>query len=293
MDFRLNVFISVARNLNFTRAADELHISQPAITRHIQELEATYKTQLFERSRGKISLTPSGKIFLKHAEAIIESYKALKLEMNLLNGNFTGELRVGASTTIAQYMLPPVLAKFISMYPDIHLSVITGNTQQIEEALEEHKIDIGLIEGNQRKQTLKYIPFKKDELVLITNCKNNTADEITLEELTRLPLVLRETGSGTLNVIEEALATRGIKMESMNILFQLGNTESIKLFLENNKSIYAIVSIAAVAKELVHNILKIVDITDLEFQREFAFVVAMGSQNEIQNTFMRFLSNNQ
>lgn len=293
MDFRLHVFISVARNLNFTRAANELHISQPAISRHIQELESAYKTQLFERLQGKVSLTPSGKIFLKHAETIIENYKTLKLEMNLLNGSFTGELRVGASTTIAQYVLPPVLAKFISMYPDIHLSVITGNTQQIEEALEDHKIDIGLIEGNQRKQTLKYIPFKKDELVLITNSKNNTADEITLEELTRLPLVLRETGSGTLNVIEEALATRGIKIETMNILFRLGSTESIKLFLENNKSIYAIVSIAAVTKELVHNTLKVVDITNLEFQREFAFVVTMGSQNEIQNTFMRFLSNNQ
>lgn len=293
MDFRLNVFISVARNLNFTRAANELHISQPAISRHIQELESAYKTQLFERLQGKVSLTPSGKIFLKHAETIIENYKTLKLEMNLLNGNFTGELRVGASTTIAQYVLPSVLAKFISMYPDIHLSVITGNTKQIEEALEEHKIDIGLIEGNQRKQTLKYVPFKKDELVLITNSKNKTADEITLEELTRLPFVLRETGSGTLNVIEEVLATRGIKIETMNILFRLGSTESIKLFLENNKSIFAIVSIAAVTKELIHNTLKVVEITGLEFQREFAFVMAIGSHNEIQNSFMRFLNNNQ
>lgn len=293
MDFRLNVFISVARNLNFTRAANELHISQPAISRHIQELESAYKTQLFERLQGKVSLTPSGKIFLKHAETIIENYKTLKLEMNLLNGNFTGELRVGASTTIAQYVLPSVLAKFISMYPDIHLSVITGNTKQIEEALEEHKIDIGLIEGNQRKQTLKYIPFKKDELVLITNSTNKTADEITLEELTRLPFVLRETGSGTLNVIEEVLATRGIKIETMNILFRLGSTESIKLFLENNKSIFAIVSIAAVTKELIHNTLKVVEITGLEFQREFAFVMAIGSHNEIQNSFMRFLNNNQ
>lgn len=293
MDFRLNVFISVARNLNFTRAADELHISQPAISRHIQELESAYGTQLFERSRGKISLTPSGKIFLKHAETIIEGYKALKFEMNLLNGNFTGELRVGASTTIAQYLLPSVLAKFISMYPDIHLSVITGNTKQIEEALEEHNIDIGLIEGNHRKQTLHYIPFKKDELVLITNSRNKTAEEITLDELTRLPLVLRESGSGTLDVIEETLLAHGKKIDGMNVLFQLGNTESIKLFLENNSSVFAIVSIAAVTKELIRNTLKVVELKDLEFHREFAFVLILGTPNEIQSTFMRFLNNNQ
>lgn len=293
MDFRLSVFISVARNLNFTRAAEELHISQPAISRHIQELETVYKIQLFERLRGKISLTPSGKVFLKHAESILESYKALRFEMNLLNGNFTGELRVGASTTIAQYVLPSVLAKFISMYPDVHLSVITGNTKQIEEALEEHRIDIGLIEGNHRKHTLRYIALKKDELVLITNSRNKTAEEITLEELTHLPLVLRETGSGTLDVIEEILATHGKKIDEMNILFQLGSTESIKLFLENNKSAFAIVSIAAVTKELIHNTLKVVDLKDLEFQREFAFVMNPNPLNEIQNSFIRFLNNNQ
>lgn len=293
MDFRLNVFVSVARSLNFTRAANELHISQPAISRHIQELESAYQTQLFNRLRGKISLTPSGEVFLKHAESIIESYKLLKLEMNLLNGNFTGKLKVGASTTIAQYILPPLLARFISAYPDIHLSVITGNTQQIEEALEEHRIDIGLIEGNHRKQSLRYLPFKKDELVLVTNIKNKTADEISIDELIRLPLLLRESGSGTLDVIEETLLAHGIKTDTMNVLFQLGNTESIKLFLENNSSVFAIVSIAAVAKELIQNTLKVIDLKDVEFHREFAFVLGLGSQNEIQNSFIRFLNANQ
>lgn len=289
MDFRFAVFISVARNLNFTRAASEMHISQPAISRHIQELEVAYKTRLFDRAGSKVRLTAAGEVFLKHAESIMEGYKALQLEMNLLTGNFVGELRVGASTTIAQYVLPPIIAKFISLFPDVKLSILTGNTEQVEQALEDHKIDIGLIEGRHRKHSLKYTHFQKDELVLVTNTKNKIADEIGIDELSVLPLVLRETGSGTLEVIEEALAEQGKKLSQMNILLQLGSTESIKLFLEYSPSVFAIVSITAVTKELLNNTLKVVEVADLELKREFAFVVTQGTHNEIQERFMQFL----
>jgi DNA-binding transcriptional LysR family regulator len=289
MDFRLNVFISVARNLNFTRAANELHISQPAISRHIKELESTYKVQLFERSGNKVRLTAAGEVFFKYAESIAQGYKALMLEMYLLTGNLAGELQVGASTTIAQYELPPILATFISMFPNVHLSVVTGNTEQIEQALEDHKIDLGLIEGSHRKQSFKYVDFKKDELVLITNSKNKTLDEVTIEELTSLPLVLREKGSGTLEVIEEALAKHGKRLSQMNILLQLGSTESIKLFLENNTSAFALVSITAITKELMNNSLKIIEITDLEILREFSIITNHGSHNEVRDRFVQFL----
>lgn len=291
MDFRLSVFISVARNLNFTRAANELNISQPAISRHIKELESAYKIQLFERSGNKILLTAAGEIFLKYAQAIEQDHKALMLEMYLLTGNLAGELQVGASSTIAQYELPPLLATFISMFPNVRLSVVTGNTQQVEQALEKHKIDLGLIEGRHRKQSFKYVDFKKDELVLVTNVKNKIPDEITVEELALLPLVLREKGSGTLEVIEEALAQHGKKLAQMNVLLQLGSTESIKLFLENSTSAFTIISIAAITKELINNTLKILEITDMEILREFSVVTNHGSHNEIQDRFVQFLFN--
>ncbi len=289
MDFRLAVFVSVARHLNFTRAADEMRISQPAISRHIKELESAYSIQLFERLNSKIRLTEAGEIFLKHAENILVSYKALRLEMNLLTGNFTGELRVGASTTIAQYFLPPIIAKFISMFPDVRLTITSGNTEQIEQALEDHKIDLGLIEGRHRKHSLKYTSFEKDELVLVTSVQNRISEEITLGELKLLPLVLREAGSGTLEVIEEALAMNNLKLSQLNVLLQLGSTESIKLFLENSPSVFAIVSITAVTKELMNNTLKVVEVTGLELQREFAMVVSQGIHDEIQERFMNFL----
>ena len=289
MDFRLTVFISVARHLNFTRAADELRISQPAISRHIHELESAYKVQLFERTGNKVALTAAGEVFLKHAESILENYKALQVEMNLLSGNFSGELHVGASTTIAQYVLPPVIAKFISRFPDVKLTVTSGNSVQIEQALEEHRIDVGLIEGRHRNMSLRYIPFAKDELVLVTSVLNKVAEEVSLEELKLLPLVLRENGSGTLEVIEEALNAHGIKLSQMNVLLQLGSTESIKLFLANSPMVYAILSITSVTKELMNNVLKVVDVAGLDLEREFAVALPHGSHNDIRERFTRFM----
>ena len=289
MDFRLTVFISVARHLNFTRAADELRISQPAISRHIHELESAYKVQLFERTGNKVALTAAGEVFLKHAESILENYKALQVEMNLLSGNFSGELHVGASTTIAQYVLPPVIAKFISRFPDVKLTVTSGNSVQIEQALEEHRIDVGLIEGRHRNMSLRYIPFAKDELVLVTSVLNKVAEEMSLEELRLLPLVLRENGSGTLEVIEEALNAHGIKLSQMNVLLQLGSTESIKLFLANSPMVYAILSITSVTKELMNNVLKVVDVAGLDLEREFAVALPHGSHNDIRERFIRFM----
>ncbi len=106
-DFRLKVFQSVAKNLSFTKASQELFVSQPAITKHIQELETYYQARLFERQGSKISLTVAGELLLKHSEKILDDYKRLEYEMHLLHNEYIGELKLGASTTIAQYVLPP------------------------------------------------------------------------------------------------------------------------------------------------------------------------------------------
>lgn len=292
MDFRLTVFLSVAQNLSFTKAANELHISQPAVSRHIQELETEYSTQLFERSGNKVALTAAGEVFMKHAKGIIEAFKVLHLEMDLLRGDFSGKLRVGASTTIAQYMLPQMIARFMALFPEMRFSLETGNTQQIEQSLEDQTIDLGIIEGSHRKHTLKYTHLKNDELVLVTNVKNTMKEEVSIEELATLPLVLREPGSGTLEVIERKLAQHGKRLSQMNIMLNLGSTEGIKLFLQHNLSAFAIVSIHAVSKELINNQLKIIEVTGLSFDREFAFVTTHGVRNEIIDRFQEFVIQN-
>ena len=288
-DFRLKVFQSVAKNLSFTKASQELFVSQPAITKHIQELETCYQTRLFDRQGSKISLTEAGELLLKHSEKILDDYKQLESEMPLLHDEYIGELKLGASTTIAQYVLPPLLANFITKFPQINLSLINGNSRGVEVALQEHRIDLGLVEGIFRLPNLKYTAFLQDELVAVVHMRSKlaVADEILPEELPNIPLVLRERGSGTLDVFERALLQYNLKLSSLNVLMYLGSTESIKLFLEHTDCM-GIVSIRSVHKELVADTLRVVEIKGMPMQREFNFVQLQGQEGGLSQVFMRF-----
>ena len=288
-DFRLKVFQSVAKNLSFTKASQELFVSQPAITKHIQELETYYQARLFERQGSKISLTVAGELLLKHSEKILDDYKRLEYEMHLLHNEYIGELKLGASTTIAQYVLPPLLAHFIAKFPQVNLSVLNGNSRGVEVALQEHRIELGLEEGIFRIPNLKYTLFLQDELVAVVhvNSKLNIQEEITPAELPNIPLVLRERGSGTLDVFERALSQHNLKLSSLNVLMYLGGTESIKLFLEHTDCM-GIVSIRSVHKELVAGTLRVVEIKEMSMLREFNFVQLQGQEGGLSQVFMRF-----
>ncbi|SEF93576.1 LysR family transcriptional regulator [Parabacteroides chinchillae] len=290
MDFRLKVFHSVACNLSFTKASRELYISQPAISKHIHELEVQYKTPLFERVGSRIKLTRAGELLLSHTNLLLSAYRQLDFEMNLLTNNFSGELRLGASTTISQYVLPPILSSFIKKFPDIRVSLLNGNSRNIEQALWEGKITLGMVEGSTRQNTLHYSPFMKDELVVVTHTGSKFAhfDELTLEQLRSLPLVLRENGSGTLEVLETALTTHQIKLSQLNVLMQLGSTESIKLFLENSDAL-GILSVRAVTRELMSGSLKVIDIDGFKAERMFSFVEPLGQNSGLEESFIRYV----
>lgn len=288
-DFRLKVFQSVAKNLSFTKASQELFVSQPAITKHIQELETCYQTRLFDRQGNKISLTEAGKLLLEHSERILEDYKRLEYEMHLLHNEYMGELKLGASTTLAQYVLPPLLANFIGKFPQVNLSLLNGNSRGIEAALQEHRIDLGLVEGIFRLPNLKYTTFLQDELVAVvrTGSKLTLPDEITPEDLLHIPLVLRERGSGTLDVFERALSEHNMKLSSLNVLMYLGSTESIKLFLEHTDCM-GIVSIRSVDRELLAGQLRVIELKGMSMSREFNFVQLQGQESGLSQVFMQF-----
>ena len=293
-DFRLKVFCCVARNLSYTKAAQELFISQPAITKHVKELEARYHTRLFERLGNRIELTPSGRLLMAHCEIILEAYNRLEFEMGLLRNECSGELRLGVSTTIAQYVLPPLLARFIEKFPHIKVSMFNGNSREVELALQEHRIDLALLEGSSRLPNLKYDHFLDDELVMVMRTKSHLSvpEEVTLDELCRLPLVLREIGSGTLDVMERALAAHGLRLSSLNVLLYLGGTESIKRFLECTDSL-GIVSIRSIADELAAGKLRVVEIKDVVMNREFCFARLQGQEGGLPAIFMNFVLHEQ
>lgn len=209
-DFRLRVFITAAKTLNFTKCAEQLYISQPAVSKHIGELESRYKVQLFERSGSRLALTEAGRVMLEHAERIADGYRRLQYEMDLFTDRLGGELKVGASTTIAQYVLPQVLARFTARFPEVKVSLASGNSEQVEAALARHDTDLGLVESSARHPGFHYEPFIPDELVLIASTKGwyGRCDQVTLAELQTVPLVLRESGSGTLEVISNTSRRR-------------------------------------------------------------------------------------
>jgi DNA-binding transcriptional LysR family regulator len=196
-------------NLSFTKASQELFISQPAISKHIQELEREYNCRLFDRLGNHIQLTHAGLLLLEHTKKIQQDYQQMDYDMNSLQEKVAGELRVGASTTISQYVLPGIIADFHKRFPDIRITILSGNSREVETALREGRIDLGMVEGFVRQPELKYHPFMDDELVPIVRTSSRLAkyDTITLEQLRAVPLVLREFGSGSLDVLQKALAT--------------------------------------------------------------------------------------
>lgn len=264
-------------------------MTQPAITKHIQSLETEYQVRLFDRTGNKISLTKAGERLLERGEKIQESYRQLEYEMHLFNNDCNGELRLGASTTIAQYVLPGILADFIKNFPHIHLSLLNGNSQTIETNLQEHRIDLGLVEGISRLPNLRYSTFMQDELVAVlrTNSRMKVPDEISIYDLPNYPLVLRERGSGTLDVVEKFLNSRDIKLSALNVLMYLGSTESIKRFLEQTDCL-GIVSIRSIARELAAGIFRVVEIKEMELSREFSFVRLQGQEDGLAQLFMEY-----
>lgn len=291
-DLKLKTFYAVAKNLSFTKAAHELCISQPAITKQISLLESEYKVRLFNRLGHKIELTLAGQTMLEHCQKIIDKYNELDYNMHLLRQKHIGALRLGASTTISQYILPKLLATFTQNFKDVKLSLINGNSQFIEKELEQDHIDLGLVEGINHSPSLMYTPFYKDELVVITAFNNqNFAKEISLTEFIEHPIILREFGSGSLECIEKSLQMSGIKLSNLNVLMHLGSTEAIKRFVINSQCI-SILSIYAIEQELIHKELKIIDVDKLSFTRDFCFVFNKGEQNPLNNVFQDFVKFN-
>jgi DNA-binding transcriptional LysR family regulator len=291
MDYRLKVFLTVATRLSFTKAAAELFITQPAVSKHIQELEEEYKVKLFDRTGSKTSLTKAGNQLVKQSKSIFEIYREIDFEMSALINEQRGLLRLGASTTISQYIIPPLLALFHQEMQDIKVTLLNGNTEQIENALLNKEIETGIVEGKSKNKAIKYTPFLKDELVLVCNSSNALAEkeDLTKEDLVHLRFLMREQGSGTLEVIEYALKPMKIKISDLIVEMQLGSTESIKSYLMNSNCV-AFISIHAIEKELKNKELVILDVDSLIIERSFYIISLQGKTDTLSDLFIKNIS---
>lgn len=291
MDYRDKVFLSVAEHLSFTKAAKDLNISQPAVTRHIKELEEHYKTNLFERKSNKIYLSEAGEKVYNALKIIDLQYRNLDFEISELQNAVSGEFKIGASSTISQYIIPKVIASFHKRYPNIQIFLRNGNSFEMEQLLLNNQIDIALVENLSSQSGIKYKDFLEDELIVITGKKSvySKVDHLSKEDLLKIPIVLREEGSGTLEVIKSILNQHNIHFENMNTFIHLGSTESIKNFLQDFDGL-AIVSEKAVQIELYMNTLVRVKITGLTIPRKLRIAFKTGHKSQQVELFENFLS---
>lgn len=287
-DFRLEVFYTVAKRLSFTKAAASLFITQPAVTKHIYELEQQYDNKLFERKGNKITLTRAGELLLSHTESLFAIYRNIDFDMNALVHKKEGVLRIGASTTIAQYVIAPLLAGFYQKFSAIQLHLINGNTEQIERALLDKEIEMGIVEGRSRNQEISYAQFIKDEIVLVCGKNHPLAGrtELQPEMLRSNPFVIREQGSGTLEVLDYALKELGMRLSDLKIEIQLGSTESIKSYLMHSNC-FAFISVHAISNELHSGTLRVIDVAGLNISRNFYFIHLQGKTDGLSEVFLR------
>ncbi|WP_260736192.1 LysR substrate-binding domain-containing protein [Tunturiibacter lichenicola] len=285
-NFRLRVFRAVADEMSFRKAAEVLHLSQPAVSQHIHALEEEAGVQLFDRARGEghgsqISLTEAGRVLLGYANTAAETMVEARRALAALNHEVVGELRLGASTTVAQYVLPRILGAFLRQYPQVKLSLVSGNTERIVESVAEKKVALGIIEGPAMRRDVKTERMVKDEMVLIVSPNHTLALRkgavITPAELAKLPLLLRERGSGSRRVVERALKKVGIPLRSLGAAMELDSTEAIISGVEAELGV-GFVSRWAVAKVLRLGTVRVIAVEGLEIVRDFSFVRLAGSE---------------
>ncbi|MDD5393009.1 MAG: selenium metabolism-associated LysR family transcriptional regulator [Thiothrix sp.] len=271
-DRRLQVFHAVARLLSFTKAAEVLHMTQPAVTFQIRQLEEQFDTRLFDRTHNRVSLTEAGRIVFEYAEKIFEQYAEMENAIREMTDDISGSLTIGASTTISEYMLPALLGEFNSKNPDVRLRLRVSNTEGIVSMVENNIIDLGVVEGLVNNKNLLVEVCRQDELVLIVPPKHELAkrDSIKLKDIMDYPFICREEGSGTREVILDYLYSLGMDKHAMNTCLELGSPEAVKGAVEAGMGV-TIVSSASITKELKLGSLVSIPL-DPPLSRDFSFV---------------------
>lgn len=291
MKSKLHIFKIVAKHLSFTKAAEQLFISQPAVSKAIKNLEEDYKTTLFIRKRNSIALTEEGKAFQLYANKILVIYSEMDERFLHKKDTFPAIINFGVSTTLSNYIIPKVIAKFRVQFPQTKFNIISNNSESIENSILNEDIDFGITEGATTNKKLHFEKFIKDEIVLVTNINNTTFKKgvIDTKTLEQIPMVEREKGSGTKQIIDAFLLKNNI--DKLNGVVSLDSTEAIKNYLYHSDH-YALLSIHAITDDLVNNKLKIIDIKDLTINRWFYFAKRTGYISKNIDYFEKFIRSN-
>jgi DNA-binding transcriptional LysR family regulator len=271
-DRRLQVFHTVARLLSFTKAAESLHMTQPAVTFQVRQLEEYFNTRLFDRTHNRISLTEAGKRVYEYSDRIFDLYAEMENAVRDMTGEISGVLIIGASTTIAEYMLPSLLGDFKKKYPDINVHLRVSNSDGIVSMVENNDIDLGVVEAPVLNKNLVVEKCRDDRLVAIVHPQHPLVGrkQVKLQELLNEAYISREEGSGTREVIQDYINSLGMGPGDIQVSMELGSPEAIKGAVEAGMGI-SIAPEVTIHKELQLGTLVALEL-DPPIERPFSFV---------------------
>lgn len=270
-DRRLKVFNTVARLLSFTKAAEALHMTQPAVTFQVRQLEEHFDTRLFDRTHNRVTLTDVGHVVYEISERMFELYDEMDRRVKEMTGEVGGSLNIGASMTIAENMLPAMLGKFRAKHRDLAVRLKVGNTEAVVSMVEHNVVDLAIVEGTVSNKNLLVETCRRDELVVIMppDHELSTTEALSIEQLMPYDFICREEGSGTREMVLTYLADHGFS-EGWDVCMELGSPEAIKGAVQAGMGL-SIMSSSGITKELKLGLLKAVPLKP-RLYRDFSFV---------------------
>ncbi len=265
---QLRIFLAVAKLLHFTRAAEALYLTQPAVSAAIQTLEAEYGVKLFHRAGRNTQITDAGKLLQTEAQKILDQVALTERGLRELNNMQQGELKLGSSLTIGNYWLPAKISQFKGQYPGIVVNCTLGNAEEICEGTAIGLFDLGLVTGDVKASLQNYLRQEvvgSDRLQIVVGNYHAwyKRTEISPEELLTTTWVMRESGSGVQQVFEQALQSWGIDPTQLNVVLVLNSSEMVKAVVESGVGAAAIPELM-VQKELKLSTLHAVQVIDKE-----------------------------
>lgn len=291
MDRHLQVFVTVAEKQNFSRAAEEHHMTQPAVSQYIRTFEDTMGARLLERNNKYVRLNKAGEIVYHYAKEILGLYTKMENLVDDLENKASGPLSIGASYTFGEYVLPRIIANLLEVYPDIHPTVTIGNTAKIANLVTNHQLDIGIVEGHFNDQRLIEEIFAEDLMMIVASPTHHLAlreDEVTIESLTNETWIVREHGSGTREATEKLFK---VFERTPTKFMHFSSTQPIKESVEAGLGI-SLLSKWAVQKELRNGDLSVIKINGLPLSRKFSFITKSPFQTRTLEVFIELLRHN-
>jgi DNA-binding transcriptional LysR family regulator len=266
----LKIFVSVYKYKSFTRASEELHISQPTISEHIKNLENSLGCKLFDRLGRSIMPTTEADVLYPKALQLLDDLKQIQDEITATGDGVKGSLIIGASTIPGTYILPRVAYSFKKQYPEVGFEILIEDSAKITSQVLQHELLCGIVGARKTSDKLFYEPLIEDELVLVATKKVLAQKTVSLSKLTTIPFLQRETGSGTRQTFENFLG-KNMSSDALNVVATLGSTSAVKQAAKESLGA-SVISRIAVQEELDNNILQEIPIRNLKMKRKFYLV---------------------